>query len=68
MPLGRLERRSRALAVAYPGEWQETSRTRVLEAGAPVRFVDEWGRRVEIPAAVLERAAETRTIARPRLR
>jgi hypothetical protein len=55
----------KGVAVAYPGKWQEVSRTRVLELGAPARFVDERGRRVEIPAAALERAAESRTIARP---
>ena len=55
----------RAVAVAFPGEWQEVNRTRVLEAGAPARFLDESDRRVMIPATVLERAAEAKAIARP---
>ena len=55
----------KGVAVAYPGEWQEVSKTRVLEAGAPAQFIDESGRRVQIPAAALERGAETRTIVRP---
>jgi hypothetical protein len=53
------------VAVAYPGEWRELTSDRTLQPGAPARFVDEHGRRVEIPAAALARAAETRAIARP---
>jgi hypothetical protein len=56
------------VAVAVPAEWQETSKTRVLEAGAPARFIDGAGRRVEIPAATLQRAADTKSIAWPRER
>ena len=55
----------RGVAVAVPGEWQVADKSGVLEAGAPARFIDESGRRVIIPAATLERAAETRAIARP---
>ena len=55
----------RAVAVAYPGEWREVNSTRVLEAGAPAQFIDTSGRRVQIPADALVRAAETRTVARP---
>ncbi len=55
----------RGVAVAYPGEWQEVSKTRVLAAGAPAHFIDTTGRRVEIPAEVLVRAADTKSIARP---
>jgi hypothetical protein len=53
------------VAVAYPGEWRELTPDRTLQPGAPARFVDENGRRVDIPAAALARAAETRAIARP---
>lgn len=55
----------KAVAVAIPGEWREVSKTRVLEAGAPARFIDGSGRRVDIPADVLVRAAETKAVARP---
>jgi len=55
----------RGVAVAYPGEWQEVNTARVLDPGAPARFIDTSGRQVEIPAAALERAAEARAIARP---
>jgi hypothetical protein len=55
----------RGVAVAFPGEWQEVSKTRVLPAGAPVRFIDGSGRRVQIPAEALARAAEARAVARP---
>jgi hypothetical protein len=53
------------VAVAYPGEWRELTPGRTLQPGAPAQFVDEHGRRVEIPAAELARAAETKAIARP---
>lgn len=55
----------RGVAVAFPGEWIEVSRTRVLDAGAPAQFVDPAGRRIEIPADVLSRAAESKSVARP---
>ena len=55
----------KGVAVAVPGTWQEVSKTRVLGAGAPALFLDESGRRVEIPAAALARASESRTVARP---
>jgi len=55
----------RGVAVAYPGEWKELSKTRVLAAGAPAQFVDPTGRRIEIPARVLESAADTKAVARP---
>ena len=55
----------KAVAVAIPGEWREVSTTRVLEPGAPARFIDGSGRRVVIPAAVLARAAEAKAVARP---
>ena len=55
----------RGVAVAFPGEWREVSSTRVLAAGAPVRFIDASGRRVHIPAEALARAAEAKAIARP---
>ena len=50
------------VAIAIPGEWQELSKTRVLEPGAAARFLDESGRAVEVPADVLERASGTRSI------
>jgi hypothetical protein len=53
------------VAVAFPGEWRELTPGRALDAGAPARFVDESGRRVEIPAAALAHAAEVKAIARP---
>jgi hypothetical protein len=53
------------VAVAFPGEWRELTPGRALRAGAPARFIDDSGRRVEIPAEALARAAETKTIARP---
>ncbi len=55
----------RGVAVAYPGEWIEVSKTRVLDPGAPVQFVNQAGHRIEIPAVVLERAARTKSVARP---
>ena len=55
----------KAVAVAIPGEWREVSKTRVLEPGAPARFIDGSGRRVNIPADVLVRAAQTKAVARP---
>jgi hypothetical protein len=55
----------RGVAVAVPGEWQVMDKNGMLEAGAPARFIDESGRRVIIPAATLERAAESKAIARP---
>lgn len=54
-----------SVAVAYPGEWRELTPGRTLQPGAPARFLDEHGRRVEIPASALARAAEARAIARP---
>jgi hypothetical protein len=54
-----------AVAVAVPSEWQELSKTRALETGSAARFLDESGRQVEISAAALERASETKSMARP---
>ena len=48
--------------VAIPVEWQELSKTRVLEPGSAARFLDESGRAIEVPAAVLEQAAKTRSV------
>ncbi len=50
------------VAVAIPGDWRELSATRTLAAGAPARFVDEAGRRVEISAAQMERAATAKSL------
>src|SRR5258706_9164709 len=50
------------VAVAIPGEWRELSTTRVLAAGAPARFIDEAGRRVQISPAELERASAAKSI------
>ena len=50
------------VAVAIPGDWRELSATRILAAGAPARFTDEAGRRVEIPAADMERAAAAKSL------
>ena len=50
------------VAVAIPGEWRELSATRILAAGAPARFIDEAGRRVEIPAADMEHAALAKSL------
>jgi hypothetical protein len=50
------------VAVAIPGEWQELSKTRVLEPGAAARFLDESGRAVEVSAAALERASKRRSV------
>lgn len=55
----------RGVAVAYPGEWWELSRTRVLAPGEPARFVDLEGRRIEIPSDALARAADAKSVARP---
>lgn len=55
----------RGVAVAYPGEWWEVSRTRVLGPGEPARFVDLEGHRIEIAADALARAADTKSVARP---
>ncbi len=55
----------RGVAVAVPGEWRELNSTWVLEAGAPVRFLDQSGREVQISAVALTRAAETKSVARP---
>jgi len=53
------------VAIAIPGEWQELSKTRVLEPGAAARFLDESGRAVEVPAVALERASKTRSVVWP---
>jgi hypothetical protein len=50
------------VAVAIPGEWRELSATRILAHGAPARFIDEAGRRVEIPAAEMEHAAAAKSL------
>ena len=50
------------VAIAIPGAWQETSKTRVLEPGAAARFLDASGRPIEIPAAALERAAKAKSV------
>jgi len=56
----------RGVAVAVPGEWRELNNsTRVLEAGAPVRFLDQSGHEVQISAVALTRAAATKSVARP---
>jgi hypothetical protein len=51
-----------AVAIAIPVEWEELSKTRVLEPGSAARFLDASGRPVEISAAVLERASKTRSL------
>ena len=48
--------------VAVPSGWEEMSKTRVLEPGSAARFLDESGRAIEVPAAVLEQAAKTRSV------
>ena len=53
------------VSISVPGEWQELSRTRVLKPGAPARFLDESGRKVEIAAVALERASKARTVLWP---
>ena len=50
------------VAVAIPGEWRELSATRVLAAGAPARFIDEAGRRIEISSAELEHASAAKSM------
>jgi hypothetical protein len=55
----------RGVAVAYPGEWWEVSRTRVLGPGESAQFLDPKGRRIEIPADALARAADAKSVARP---
>jgi hypothetical protein len=53
------------VAIALPDEWQELSKTRAVEPGAPVRFLDESGRTVEVSATVLERASKARSVVWP---
>ena len=50
------------VAVAIPVEWRELSATRILAPGAPARFINEAGRRVEIPAAEMGHAAAARSL------
>ena len=52
----------RRISISVPGEWRELSKTRVLKSGAPARFLDESGRKIEIAAADLERASKARTV------
>jgi len=52
----------KGVAVAVPHGWQEMSKTRVLEAGAPARFLDGSGRPVEISAAAMLRASESKSV------
>ena len=56
---------SQRVSISIPGEWQELSKTRVLKPGAPARFLDESGRKVEIAAVALERAAKGRFVLWP---
>ena len=53
------------VAVAVPDGWRELSETRVLEAGAPARFLDQSGRRVEMSAAAILRASESKSVMWP---
>ena len=55
----------RAVAVAVPAEWQELSDTRVVGTRSALRFLDQSGAKVEIPAAVLEQAAANKRVLRP---
>jgi hypothetical protein len=52
----------RRISISVPGEWRELSKTRVLKPGAPARFLDETGRKIEIAAVDLERASKARTV------
>lgn len=52
------------VAVAVPAEWQETSKTLALAPGAALRFLDESGRSIEIPAAALARASAAQSLLR----
>src|SRR3982074_3158164 len=52
----------RRISISVPGEWRELSKTRVLKSGAPARFLDESGRKIEIAAVDLERASKARTV------
>ncbi len=54
-----------AVAIAIPVEWQELSKTRVLEPGSAARFLDAAGRTVEISAAALERASKSKSLVWP---
>jgi len=52
----------RSVALAVPAEWQELDRTSVLGARSKLRFVDESGAQVEIPAVSLARASANKAV------
>ena len=53
----------RTIAVVVPANWQELETARVLGAGSRLRYMNESGAEVEIPAAELVRAsARTRVL------
>ena len=47
----------RAVALAFPAEWQEVAAPAKLEEHSKLRFVDESGKNVEIPVTALLRAS-----------
>lgn len=54
-----------AVAVAVPAEWQQIDEARALHSA--LRFVDESGAEIAIPAAALTRAAAEKRVFRPDL-
>jgi hypothetical protein len=52
----------RSVALAVPAEWQDMYQTRVLGTRSRLRFVDESGAQVEIPAVSLTRASANKPV------
>ena len=52
----------KGVAVAIPENWKEVSATRVVEPGTSIKFRDEKGRAVQIPAEAVTRAFQTKSV------
>jgi len=53
---------SKGVAVAIPENWKETSKTRFVEPGTPIRLRDEADRSVEIPSEAVARAFKMKSV------
>jgi hypothetical protein len=52
----------KGVAVAVPEDWKEVSATRVVEPGASIKFRDEKGHAIQIPAEAVARAFQTKSV------
>ncbi len=53
------------VAVAVPAEWHDLGKSSVLAAHSALRFADDSGKRIEIPASSLEWASANKRVFRP---